>query len=197
MVSQYFDEQPNVTSDTKLIDVALTDVAFTMLTDRGVFSHGHLDTGTSVLLRSAPAPSTSGNLLDIGCGTGAITLTMALRSPDATVWATDVNSRARQLTAINAERNGLGNIRVVAPDEVPDELRFSTIWSNPPIRIGKPALHGLLLHWFSRLADGGQAVLVVHKHLGADSLQRWLISEGFVCDRIGSRAGFRLLQCRR
>ena len=196
-MTQYFDEQPNVASDTKVVDVALSDVAFTMLTDRGVFSHGHLDTGTSLLLRAAPAPSKSGDLLDIGCGTGAIALTMALRSPDATVWATDVNDRARQLTSSNAARNKLDNVNVAGPDEVPADVRFTTIWSNPPIRIGKAALHELLQRWLPRLTDDGCAVLVVQKHLGADSLQRWLVTEGFQCDRLASRAGFRLLQCRR
>ena len=195
-MTQYFDEQPNVASDTKVVDVALSDVAFTMLTDRGVFSHGHLDTGTSLLIRAAPAPSKSGDLLDIGCGTGAIALAMALRSPDATVWATDVNDRARQLTSSNAERNEIDNVNVVGPDEVPADVRFTTIWSNPPIRIGKAALHELLQRWLPRLTDDGQAVLVVQKHLGADSLQRWLVSEGFECDRLASRAGFRLLEVR-
>jgi 16S rRNA G1207 methylase RsmC len=195
-VTQYFDEQPAVRSDERVIDVALADVAFTMATDRGVFSHGHLDTGTSLLLREAPAPSGAGPLLDLGCGSGAIALTLALRRPGATVWAVDVNARARELTTANAIRNGLANIEVCAPDDVPADLRFATIWSNPPIRIGKTALHGLLLHWLARLTPDGRAVMVVQKHLGADSLQRWLTTSGFPCERLTSRAGFRLLEAR-
>ena len=93
-----------------------------VLTDRGVFSHGHLDTGTSLLLREAPPPASSGNLLDIGCGSGAIAMAIATRSPDAVVWAIDVNDRARQLTELNAARNGLRNIRVCAPDDIPGEI---------------------------------------------------------------------------
>lgn len=193
-MTHYFDEQPSVASDAAVVDVALPDVAFTMTTDRGVFSHGHLDTGTSLLLREAPAPSATGDLLDLGCGSGAIALALALRSPAATVWAVDVNERARELTAANAARNGVASIRVAAPDELPTDVRFSTIWSNPPIRIGKPQLQRLLLQWLSRLTDDGTAVLVVQKHLGADSLQRWLAEQGYAVDRIASRAGFRLLQ---
>ena len=134
-VNQYFDERPEVASDVAIVDVALPDVAFTMATDRGVFSHGHLDTGTSLLLRAAPPPSPTGDLLDLGCGAGAIALTLALRSPHAQVWAVDVNARALELTAANAGRNGVTTIRAVAPDEVPDGVRFATIWSNPTIRI--------------------------------------------------------------
>ncbi len=192
----YFDDQPDTPSDPVLVDVTLPDTAFVMATDRGVFSRGHLDAATSMLLRADPPIASSGDLLDLGCGAGPIALTMARRSPDATVWAIDVNARARELCAGNAERNGLTNIRVVAPDDVPADVRFATIWSNPPIRIGKAALHQLLEFWFARLDAGGSASLVVQKHLGADSLQRWLIELGYDCDRAGSKAGFRLFTVR-
>ncbi len=179
-----------------MVDVTLPDTAFVMETDRGVFSRGHLDTATSMLLRADLPIASSGHLLDLGCGTGAIALTMARRAPGATILAIDVNARARELCARNAERNGLGNIRVAAPDDVPTEVRFTTIWSNPPIRIGKTALHALLLDWLARLDSDASAALVVQKHLGADSLQRWLIGLGYRCDRVGSKAGFRLLTVR-
>lgn len=196
-MSHYFDEQPDVGSDRTVVDVALVDVAFTLVTDRGVFSHGHVDTGTLLLLQQAPPPPATGHLLDLGCGSGPIALTLARRSPGATVWAVDVNERARELTIANAARNSIENLEVVAPDDVPTDVRFATIWSNPPIRIGKQALHDLLLTWLSRLTDDGTAVLVVQKHLGADSLQRWLGEHGFPTERLASRAGFRLLRSTR
>ena len=192
----YFDDRPGVASEPVLVDVTLPDTAFVMETDRGVFSRGHLDTATSMLLRADLPIASSGDLLDLGCGAGPIALTMARRSPGSTVWAIDVNARARELTVRNAERNALQNIRVVAPDEVPPEVRFATIWSNPPIRIGKAALHELLAFWLGRLDDGGGGAIVVQKHLGADSLQRWLVEHGYRCDRVGSKAGFRLLTVR-
>jgi 16S rRNA (guanine1207-N2)-methyltransferase len=194
-VAHYFDERPGVASDITIVDVALPDVAFTMATDRGVFSHGHLDTGTSLLVREAPPPSPTGDLLDLGCGSGAIALTLALRSPAARVWAVDVNARALELTASNAARNGI-MVRTALPDDVPPDVRFATIWSNPPIRIGKQALHALLLTWLPRLAPGGRAVLVVGKNLGADSLQRWLGEQGFPTARLASAKGFRVLETR-
>lgn len=190
---QYFEQHPDVGSDPVTIDVTLPDVAFTMTTDRGVFSRGHLDTATSMLLRADLPLARGGHLLDLGCGAGPIALAMALRSPAATVWAVDVNQRARSLTGQNAERNGVTNVRVAAPEEVPGDVRFATIWSNPPIRIGKEALHTLLSTWLGRLDDQGTAALVVHKHLGADSLQRWLVDQGYETRRDASKAGFRLL----
>lgn len=194
---QYFDPSPSVASDTATFDVVLPDVAFALTTDRGVFSHGHVDAGTGLLLRVAPPPPPTGDLLDLGCGSGPIALTMALRSPAATVWAVDVNARARELTAGNAERNGIGNVRVAAPDDVPVGVAFAAIWSNPPIRIGKAALRELLLTWLARLTPDGTATMVVQKHLGADSLQAWLEAEGYPTERLASRQGFRVLESRR
>jgi 16S rRNA G1207 methylase RsmC len=120
-------------------------------------------------------------------------MTMARRSPAAVVWAVDVNERALDLCRANALANGLDNVRVCRPDDVPAEVRFGTIWSNPPIRVGKAALHDLLLRWLPLIADGGSATLVVQKHLGADSLQRWLSERGYPTERVLSKAGFRLL----
>lgn len=191
--AHYFDETPDAPSEPAVVDVVLPDTAFTMETDRGVFSHGHLDTGTSLLLRTALPLAADGDLADLGCGAGPIALTMARRSPAADVWALDVNARARDLCARNAARNGLTNVRVVHPDDVPDTVRFATIWSNPPIRIGKPALHALLERWLDRLTDDGTAGLVVQRHLGADSLHRWLVDAGWPTERVASKAGFRVL----
>lgn len=195
--SHYFNEEPTTESAPRDVLLLLPDAQFSLRTDRGVFGYDRVDQGTKSLLLDAPAPAPHGHLLDLGCGTGAIALTMAHRSPAATVWAVDVNERARDLCGANAERNSINNVRVSAPDDVPGDIRFATIWSNPAIRIGKPALHAMLLHWLSRLDDGGTAVLVVHKHLGSDSLQRWLTEQGYPTERLGSSSGFRLLQAHR
>lgn len=194
--AHYFDGDPAVASDPVVVDVTLPDVAFTLETDRGVFSRGRLDTGTSMLLRADVPISPTGHLLDLGCGAGPIAIAAALRSPDATVWAVDVNGRARELCRRNADRNGLTNVEVVAPDEVPAAVVFATILSNPPIRIGKEALHELLTRWLARLDADGHAALVVQKHLGADSLQRWLDGAGYATRRVTSKAGYRVLAVR-
>lgn len=183
-------------SDRRTVRLALPDATFELVTDAGVFARDGVDPGTKLLLLEAPAPATEGDLLDLGCGYGPMALTLAKRSPAATVWAVDVNARARELAAENAATAGLANVRVVAPEEVPGDVRFRTIWSNPPIRIGKAPLHDLLSHWLGRLADGGSAVLVVQKHLGADSLARWITEQGRAVERLQSRMAYRLLEIR-
>jgi 16S rRNA (guanine1207-N2)-methyltransferase len=132
-------------------------------------------------------------LLDLGCGYGPIACSLAVRSPGSRVWAVDVNERALALCSSNAASAGLDNVVVSTPDDMPDDVTFNAIWSNPPIRIGKAALHDLLSTWLDRLAPGGTAHLVVQRHLGSDSLARWLTDEGWDTHRRASRKGFRLL----
>ena len=191
--SHYFDEEPTSDSSPRVVQLLLPDLQLALTTDRGVFGYDRIDAGTKLLLLRAPAPAPTGNLLDIGSGTGAIALTMARRCPAATVWAVDVNERARDLCRSNAERNGLTNVNVCSPDDVPADVTFDTIWSNPAIRIGKPALHTMLLRWLSRLSPAGEVVLVVHKHLGSDSLQAWLSGQGYPTTRLASSSGYRIL----
>jgi 16S rRNA (guanine1207-N2)-methyltransferase len=193
--SHYFDPNPSVASSPGEVELTLPDLHVTLRTDRGVFGGAGVDPGTKLLLLEAPAPPADavGHLLDLGCGYGPIAVALGRRAPAAQVWAVDVNERARALCAENAAAAGLGNVRVVAPDEVPDDVAFAGVWSNPPIRIGKAALHDLLLRWLDRLTPAGRAWLVVHKHLGSDSLARWLEQQGHPTARLTSRAGYRIL----
>lgn len=192
----YFDEAPDAARDPQAVEVLLPDLAFTIHTDRGVFSHGHLDSGTAFLLQQAPPPPESGTFVDLGCGAGPIAVALALRAPLAHVVAVDPNSRARELTERNALANG-ATVTTLHPDDVPADMTVDLIWSNPPIRIGKAALRSLLTYWLQRLSNGGVAILVVNRHLGADSLHSWLENEGWAVARLGSRTGFRLLSVSR
>ncbi len=196
---QYFERSPSVRSRPKLVPLTLPDLTLELQTDRGVFSGDRIDAGTELLLREAGQPDDgAGDLLDVGCGYGPIAVTLALRAPSASVWAVDVNERALELCRANAERHGVGDrVRAVAPEDVPEELRFDGLWSNPPIRAGKAHLHELLQHWLARLSDDGVARLVVHKHLGSDSLAAWLAAEGWPTERLASRAGYRILRVSR
>lgn len=203
MADHYFSEAPVGAAQLRTLTVRLGGRDVEVDTAGGVFSPGHVDTGTRVLLQHVPDPA-PGTLLDLGCGWGPITLDATLRAREARVplqvWAVDVNERARELTARNAAALGLTNVRTVAPEDVPADVRFSAIWSNPPIRVGKTVLHGMLSAWLPRLEPGGAASLVVAKKLGADSLREWLDREfGADCDveRIATAKGFRILRVTR
>ena len=190
--SHYFDEEPMSLSETSTVDLTLPDLTATLVTDRGVFSSSRIDPGTKYLLQNAPTPDgTVETALDLGCGYGPIARTLVHRFPKAEIWATDVNSRARLLTEKNV--GGLG-VNVEHPDNIDDSIRFDLIWSNPPIRIGKTKLYEMLEIWLQRLSDDGEAILVVQKHLGADSLAKWLATVRVQVDRLSSKSGYRLLK---
>ncbi|GLZ47664.1 MFS transporter [Actinomycetospora sp. NBRC 106375] len=195
MTDQYFSEQPTSASDPVSFRLEVGDVALDLTTDSGVFSRGRLDKGTRVLLANAPEPAGTGDLLDLGCGYGPIALWLAVRRPSSTVWAVDVNDRALDLVRANAAAAKVTNVRACRPDEIPADHRFAEMWSNPPIRSGKAALHELLLRWLPRV--DGSSYLVVSKNLGSDSLARWLGEQGHPATRLSSHAGFRVLAVKR
>lgn len=191
-MSHYFtnDSSPMVTRE---ITATVFGREFVFTTANGVFSGTRLDLGTSVLLRTV-APPDQGRILDLGCGFGPIAVGIAAASPEVRVDAVDVNERALALTRMNAGRARVADrVRTFSPDDAV----YDEIWSNPPIRIGKKALHELLLTWLPRLRPGGAAYLVVSKNLGADSLTTWLIQQGWPTEKLASAKGFRVLKVRR
>jgi 16S rRNA G1207 methylase RsmC len=195
----YFTAEPASPAQQRTITVRLAGQTVEVRSAAGIFSPAGVDQGTSVLLRLAPAPPAEGNLLDLGCGWGPIALTLALRSPEATVYAVDVNERALDLLRRNADSLGITNINACLPADVPADIGFTTIWSNPPIRVGKNELHDMLLHWLPRLETGSDAWLVVQRNLGSDSLHRWLqgaLPADFAVLRAATHKGYRVLRVR-
>jgi 16S rRNA G1207 methylase RsmC len=195
--THYFSEQPTGPERRRQLSISVWGHSLGLTSAAGVFAPDGLDRGTAVLLRETAAPTGAPRVLDLGCGYGPIALAIAVACPGATVDAVDVNGRALGLCRDNAEALGVADrVRVLRPDEVAPDRRYDEIWSNPPIRIGKQALHGLLLGWLPRLAPTGVARLVVNKDLGADTLQRWLVDQGYRCERTATAKGFRVLAVR-
>ena len=196
----YFSQEPSSPLKPKTIQIPVAGELVDVTTASGTFSPTQLDFGTEVLIEQMDLAPASGNLLDLGCGWGPIALNLGKLRPNTKVWAVDVNTRSVELTQANAKNLGISNINAVLPDQVPTDLRFSGIWSNPPIRIGKKELHELLLLWLPRLEIGGEAYLVVQKNLGSDSLQKWLTEElatGFEVSRYTSIKTYRVLKIKK
>ena len=217
-MSHYF-QTPTEPAREHTIDVTIWGRRYSLTTSDGVFSMSRLDKGTAVLLNEldppngltepavpgeavADEPPTTcrepRTFLDLGCGYGPICCALADQVPQARVIGVDVNDQAIRLANLNARRLGLTDrLMAMRPEEVDPAQRFDEIWSNPPIRIGKAALHDMLLTWFDHLTDAGVAHLVVGKNLGADSLARWLNEQGWPTQRVASSKGFRVLDVRR
>jgi 16S rRNA (guanine1207-N2)-methyltransferase len=197
VAEHYFSPQPSGAFQTHPVPLTVDGRTVELAAAPGVFSAAQVDAGTMVLLTEAPLPPPDGTLLDLGCGYGPIACALGIRSPGAAVIGVDVNERALSLTRANADALGLHNITACTPDEVPADLSFNRIYSNPPIRVGKVVLHETLTTWLGRLTDDGRAYLVVHKNLGSDSLHRWLREQGHDTARLISVRGFRVLEVQR
>jgi 16S rRNA G1207 methylase RsmC len=196
----YFSQEPSSPLKPKTIQIPVAGEIVDVTSASGTFSPQQLDFGTEVLIEQMDLAPISGNVLDLGCGWGPIALNLGKLRPNTKVWAVDVNTRSVELTQANAKNLGISNINAVLPDQVPADLQFSGIWSNPPIRIGKKELHELLLKWLPRLETGGEAYLVVQKNLGSDSLQKWLTEElatGFEVSRYTSIKTYRILKIKK
>jgi len=193
----YFTADPSAPFRRAPVHASVWGQELSLTSGSGVFAQGRVDIGTAVLFRETSPPA-AGRVLDLGCGYGVIGLAIASVVPGSTVTGVDVNERAVLLANENAVSLGVADrYTALTPDAVPAEATYDELWSNPPIRIGKAALHELLLTWLPRLAPGGRAVMVVGKNLGADSLQRWLGESGYPTERIASAKGFRVLETRR
>lgn len=196
----YFSSSPDTQLKLRTINARIAGKEYELTTSNSIFSPERIDAGTQVLLATTPQPPAEGNVLDLGCGWGPIALTLAIESPGATIWAVDVNERALDLVRANAAAVGVENVRAVTPDAVPENVSFATIWSNPPIRIGKEALHGMLEKWMPRLEQGADAWLVVQRNLGSDSLHRWMdvaFEASLVTTKEEISKGYRVLKAHR
>lgn len=197
---QYFSANPNSLDLRRTLHVVLRGHEVSVQVSNGVFSSSKLDLGTAVLLKHAPQPPKNGRFFDIGCGWGAISLALGFESPNAQIYAVDVNERALDLTGINAKNAGLNNIHTYLVEDAlkEDALKdIDLIWSNPPIRVGKDVLHNILITWLPRLKVGGAAYLVVQKNLGSDSLITWLsktLGEDFSVEKYASSKGYRIIE---
>ncbi|MGX6602819.1 class I SAM-dependent methyltransferase [Micromonosporaceae bacterium Da 78-11] len=196
----YFSAEPAAPAHRGEIEFGVAGRDYRLAVASGVFSAGRLDPGTAVLLKKGdlPTAATTGTFLDLGCGYGPIACVLASEAPQALVYATDVNSRARELTVENAATLGLADrVRVAEPDEVPAEVTFEQIWSNPPTHVGKVEMYAMLDRWLPRLAPDGVAWLVINRHLGGDSLHSRLVGQDWAVRRTASQKGFRVLRVAR
>jgi 16S rRNA G1207 methylase RsmC len=201
-MTHYFDSYPKSESQRTNFTIRVRDDLLTLASETGVFSARGLDKGTAVLLEWAlkqqlPQLPAGSLLCDLGCGSGAIALTMATLYPHCTVHAVDVNARARQLCLDNATRNNITNVVAIDPIQRNPDNRYALLWSNPPIRIGKTELHDLLLTWLPHLDENAHGHLVVSKNLGADSLINWLNAQGLPAVKLASSKGFRVIEASR
>jgi 16S rRNA (guanine1207-N2)-methyltransferase len=163
-------------------------------TDAGVFSRGELDEGTRLLLEALPERMT-GEILDLGCGWGAIGIALAKTNPDARITMGDVNLRALELARANAARNGV-SVSCVESDGMAAFLHkpWDAVVTNPPIRAGKQVIYRMFAEAAERLKPDGALYLVIRKQQGAESCMKYLETLFSSVQRLERSAGYWVLK---
>jgi len=170
----YFAEKPKTKSKVKRIRAILRGREFVFETDRSVFAKDYVDMGTKRLIEKVQLPE-EGEVLDWGCGYGAIGIAIAATCPKLKVWMIDINERAVALAKRNARLNRVKNVVILKSDgfsALPPELRFDAIVTNPPVHAGKKVLVQLIRDAFKWLKVGGSFWFVARTQHGAKTLQR-------------------------
>ncbi|MGY4691830.1 class I SAM-dependent methyltransferase [Salibacterium sp. K-3] len=177
MTNHYFKNNPGLHSEEKTINAVMRGRNMSFISDHGVFARNEVDFGTRLLVDAFTWPEQDGDILDMGCGYGAVGICLA-RETTRTVWMADVNERALGLAERNAEAERLHNIIVLKSDlfSSVEKTNFSSIVTNPPIRAGKQTVHKLFEKAYDHLASGGSFWTVVQKKQGAPSAKEKLMS---------------------
>ena len=195
MADHYFTADPQSAHRYASCEYAYRGETLRFITDAGVFSRGEMDFGTDVLLRSLPDPM-AGRTLDIGCGWGAIGVTVGKRYPECRLTLCDINERAVDLSRKNAENNGV-RAEIVQSDGLSNVSgTFDCILTNPPIRAGKQVIYAIFAEAAKRLKENGSMYLVIRKQQGADSAVKYLKTLFAHVEVIEKSGGFHVIRCR-
>lgn len=193
MNDQYYTADP--TSESKPVPCAFPyrGHGLQFMTDAGVFSKGELDVGSRLLLDALP--SLSGEVLDIGCGWGALGIAVAKANKAAQVTMVDVNRRALELCRANCERNHV-TAEVLESDGMAEVLgkKYDAIITNPPIRAGKQVIYKMFSDAAASLREGGALYLVIRKQQGAESCVKYLKTLFHEVEKLDKSAGFWVLK---
>ncbi len=193
MNDQYYTADP--TSESKPMPCAFPyrGHGLNFMTDAGVFSKGELDVGSRLLLDALPA--LTGDVLDLGCGWGAIGVAIARANKAARVTMADVNHRALGLCRENCERNGV-TAEVIESDGMAAVMgrKFDAVVTNPPIRAGKQVIYQMFADAAKSLNPGGALYLVIRKQQGAESCVKYLKTLYGEVEKVDKSAGFWVLK---
>ena len=197
MNDQYYTREP--ASESRPVDCAFEyrGKRLSFRTDAGVFSRGELDTGTRLLLDALPE-KLSGSILDMGCGWGAIGISVKKVWPETAVTMADVNLRALEWSRWNAAKNG-AEVECVESDGFASlgGKQFDAVITNPPIRAGKQVIYRMFEDAEKALCPGGSLFLVIRKQQGAESCVKYLKTLFSSVEKLDRSGGFWVLEAKK
>lgn len=194
MNDHYYSADPNSEHKYQTAEWTYRGHALRFTTDAGVFSKGEVDFGTATLLKALPEEMT-GRVLDLGCGWGAVGVSVGKANLGCEIVMSDVNRRALELSERNAKANGV-SVQIVESDGLKNVSgSFDYIITNPPIRAGKQVIYKMFSDSADRLTEKGQLYLVIRKQQGAESALKYLKTVFNEVDTIEKSGGFWVIRC--
>lgn len=194
MAEQYFTSNPTSDHRYAKFETEILGNRVVFNTDSGVFSKDALDFGTRTLLEALP--ELYGRILDLGCGWGAVGVSVGKKYPKSEIVMSDVNERAMELAKKNLKENGVLNAIVLpsnAMDDVPGTFDF--ILTNPPIRAGKAVVYKMFDQASERLNEGGRLYVVIRKQQGAPSAKAHLQERFGHVEVIAREKSYWIIEC--
>ena len=195
MNDHYFTASPGSEHRYAEAEYAYRGETLRFLTDAGVFSRGEVDFGTNALLRALP-DGMAGRVLDLGCGWGAVGVSLGKKYPACRIVMSDVNERALDLAQKNAAANGVRADAVQSDGLEHVDGLFDYILTNPPIRAGKQVIYRLFAESAHKLSENGALYLVIRRQQGAESALKYLKTVFGQVETVEKSGGFWVIRCR-
>ena len=172
-MKHYFTDNSELESKPSTFTYTCMDKNILFTTDIGVFSKNMIDFGSRVMLDSMTITKHQKTVLDIGCGYGALGISLKMLYSHLKVEMIDVNDRAVTLCKKNIEQNQLSDITVYKSNlfEKVNET-FDVIVTNPPIRAGKVVVQQILEESYKYLNTQGELWVIIQKKQGAPSAKK-------------------------
>ena len=193
IMNHYYTDNVDLISQKKQIEFYYRNHSIAFITDHGVFSKDRVDYGSHVLLEAIEINDEK-SLLDIGCGYGAMGISLKKAYPSLYVEMIDINNRALSLAQENIRLNHLNNIisyNSYCLEEVKNS--FDIIISNPPIRAGKQVVGKIIKDSYDHLNNQGKLVIVIQKKQGAPSAKRLMEETYGFCEILKRDKGYYIL----
>ena len=194
MPEHYYTSTPTSAHEVRSFRAVFAGRVLAFDTDAGVFSKQHVDPGSELLCGALPE-ELSGDVLDMGCGWGAMTVLTLARFPKLNVTMADVNERALSLAVANVEKNHMQARAVLSDGFERIEGMFDAVITNPPIRAGKAVIYKMFEDAKAHLKPGGMLVLVIRKQQGAPSALKFLKTLYRKAEVIARDGGYWIIRC--
>lgn len=192
MQEHYYTEKPKSKLVLFKISAILRNKRFEFFSATGLFSQKKVDLGTELLINDCEIKN-NWDVLDLGCGYGAVGISMKKLFPTINIFMTDINQRAVKISKKNAELNNV-NVEIMHGNlfEAFENKKFNTILINPPQTAGKDICFRMIELSKDFLKEDGLLQLVARHNKGGSSFENKMQQVFNNVTTISKKSGYRI-----